>query len=212
MKSILLAALILCQNAFLFCQINQFESGIKVPGFKKSNQIFPSDVTCRIILKDFDNDSDLDMVFANMRSSAKLWFNNGSGIFIESEQEFPTEMHDVAVGDLDLDGDHDIIFASTRETTISPLFMNTGSGNFNLSDFNLESGEKFKLIDINNDNYPDLFLMGRGTGIYLNNKRNSFTKTDLTIAINYSVDFADFNNDGSFDFISGERGKGIKVY
>lgn len=103
--------------------------------------------TMGIAAGDIDGDGDLDLVPANGAISAKnqlVYVNDGTGNFTEKSLLFaigystPAQENarDVALGDMDNDGDLDIIFAvyCMYGTDQSVLYLNDGQGNFSQYD------------------------------------------------------------------------------
>lgn len=70
--------------------------------------------------------------------------------------------------------------------------------------------------DFNNDGLVDFIANGYSstTGIYLNDGRGGFTKTEMNLGDQgLGMDAADFNNDGNLDFARGTYSNGyVKVY
>jgi hypothetical protein len=64
---------------------------------------------------DFDRDGDIDIVSAEMRTKeiadpkVFILFNNGSAVFERVDLPNPFGTHNTGVGDIDGDGDYDII-------------------------------------------------------------------------------------------------------
>ena len=138
--------------------------------FTKSSQTFPPSVTFEVILGDVDSDGDLDAVFSNMEfNNCQIWLNDGSGFFTNSGQNLTQQAHGVALGDLDGDSDLDLFvtcahFYSTNWSyKPSKIYFNDGNGVFydsgqNLDDTNI-SGNLVELIDVDNDNDLDAFVV-----------------------------------------------------
>ncbi|MFC1492714.1 FG-GAP repeat domain-containing protein [candidate division KSB1 bacterium] len=198
-----------------FSQDNR--SGIKIPEFKRSTQVFEENLnTCETALADLDSDGDLDAVFATMgtariKTPSRVMLNDGKGGFSGSGQEFPAEIHGVATGDLDGDGDQDIFFAPSRQNKPNPVFFNNGKGVFERSKtrFSLEPTENIRLIDLENDGDLDAYSE-RGSIIYINDGKGNFKKSSSTFPAAGS--FSDMNNDGFVDIVSSEKGRGFYVY
>src|SRR5262249_20303133 len=100
-----------------------------------------------IKLADLDGDGDLDAVIASDGSSltdhiaSGIFINDGAGPFSagQSSANTVTLAHRVAVGDLDNDGDLDLVFSAWDGTPNAPgtqsqwVFFNDGTGKFSPS-------------------------------------------------------------------------------
>ena len=130
-----------------------------------------------IVLGDIDNDSDLDLILTghNIEEGylTKIYQNDGAGHFIEinpGDLEY-VERGALALGDLDNDGDLDLILTgddlSHNET--SKIYQNDGTGHFiEVSPGNLQpiSDNLIALGDIDNDGDLDLILIGTSYNKY----------------------------------------------
>ncbi|WDI31831.1 CRTAC1 family protein [Hyphococcus flavus] len=86
-----------------------------------------------VALGDVDNDGDLDVYVGNLSGLAnKLYLNRGDGAFEASDAGAATRepgfTYAVSFGDLDNDGDLDIVSANWGAS--SHIYLNDGSGNF----------------------------------------------------------------------------------
>jgi len=117
-----------------------------------------------IALADFDSDGDLDALVTNgFRDTgsfpSRLFLNDGTGQFIDSGQTLnPTIGSDLAVGDLDLDGDLDVFVANMGLP--NEVWLNDGSGHFSDSGLRLEGSNSTKpsLGDLDGDGDLDVFV------------------------------------------------------
>lgn len=113
------------------------------PGsFEESQAPVPGDVTRTIGVKagDADGDGDLDAFafgtsdFDGSGGGIQLYSNDGNGQFTRTQIQGATEVFDVALGDLDADGDLDVVAAGDPSQTVvsvPPLTMlNDGAGGF----------------------------------------------------------------------------------
>ena len=130
-------------------------------GFADSGQVLASNNTQKVLLKDFDGDSDIDAYCANSTGGNKLWLNNGSGVFTLSTNfvGFGTSRDAVAF-DADEDGDFDIWlgFGGTFGSESDQLWLNDGSGGFSLdSSYQLQRTRGITVADFNNDGDQDVF-------------------------------------------------------
>ena len=122
-----------------------------------------------------------------------------------------------ASGDIDNDGDRDLLLTGISPTTA--LYLNDGSGSFTdvTLDTNLpkrSSASVTEFIDLDNDGALDLYFSGHNDGegigeftrIYLNDGAGNFSltsNTDLPQFRGGGAAFSDIDNDGDYDlFIS----------
>lgn len=131
-----------------------------------------------IALADLDADGDLDAVIVNgFRATGsypgRVFFNDGSGNFSDSGQQInPTLGADLSAGDLDLDGDLDVVV--TNMDLPNEVWLNDGSGIFQDSGLRLgvdaDASGRPALGDLDGDGDLDL-VVGRFSGgaqIWLN--------------------------------------------
>lgn len=114
----------------------------------------------RVKLADMDNDKDLDIVLANRNAGASVWSNDGSGVFSETVSKL-TKSSTMCVGDIDLNGQMDIILGKT-------IWLNNGKGQYTQHGTLEIEGRIFGLWlnDIDKDGDLDLFY---STSIVENN-------------------------------------------
>lgn len=216
--------------------LNQ-ETCPKLNFFQDSGQKFSGTFaqTESIILADFDNDNDLDLLLNGFRRSditydpynpgtyleylynAKVFFNNGKGNFTDTDQLLPTDYGKIAVGDIDGDGDKDIIMPSWGAYLSDPhirIFLNNGKGIFSETSQRINGRYNYllELADIDNDKDLDLFI---GTGhisssrVFLNNGKGIFSEkldTGLAGGYKYWMFLFDNDNDGDVDLIEANYG------
>ena len=126
------------------------------------------------VAADFDNDGWPDIFVACDSSPSLLLMNNRDGTFREEGLERGAALSDdgveqagmgVGIGDYNLDGHLDLFKGHFTDDT-NALYQNDGKGNFN--DMTLASGlgveTRFTgwgagIVDLDNDGYPDLFLV-----------------------------------------------------
>ncbi|MDD3626135.1 MAG: FG-GAP-like repeat-containing protein, partial [bacterium] len=119
-------------------------------------------------LGDFDNDGDLDLIMtggAAMSNYSRIYQNDGSGSFTEinAGQLTPMYSSDCVLGDLDNDGDLDLILSGDSTNPITECYINNGSGNFTryyCSPVSNALGSEMVLGDFDNDGDLDLILTG----------------------------------------------------
>jgi WD40 repeat protein len=150
-----------------------------------------------VALADFDQDGDLDALVTNgYRTTgsfpSRLLWNNGDGTFTDSHQRInDTSGAELAVGDLDLDGDLDIVVSNMDRP--NEVWLNT---NGQITDSGLQLGDiseisgRPTLGDLDGDGDLDL-VMGRfqgGAEIWFNT-----TISPETLA-NDNLDSAEINS------------------
>jgi TolB protein len=117
-----------------------------------------------VALADFDSDGDLDALVLNgFRNTgslpSRLFLNDGTGQFTDSSQTLnKTQGAEIAVGDLDLDGDLDVFIANMDLP--NEIWLNDGSGQFMDSGLRLEGNNSTKptLGDLDGDGDLDMFV------------------------------------------------------
>lgn len=121
---------------------------------------------------DVDNDSDLDIVISGMDGTytpaLKLYFNNGTGNFVDSNQVFiGTYTGGTRFLDFNKDGFVDIISTGNDGTNYySYLYEGSSSGTFtNVTTSLLQNVDgismgKIAILDYDNDTDDDFFIMG----------------------------------------------------
>ena len=118
--------------------------------------------------EDFDNDGDLDVLLVNWGNQRnQLLINNGDGTFTKLDQApFLTDVSNSfgsSIGDIDNDGDLDIIIARafTAQKSANYLYINNNDGTFTKSNDTAvqDSGWTYGVAfgDYDNDGWLDLF-------------------------------------------------------
>jgi hypothetical protein len=118
--------------------------------------------------EDFDNDGDFDVLLVNWGNQRnQLYINNGDGTFTKlNEAPFTADVSNSfgsSVGDIDNDGDLDIIIARafTTQKIANYLYINNNDGTFSKSNDTAvqDSGWTYGIAlgDYDNDGWLDLF-------------------------------------------------------
>ncbi len=186
--------------------------------FKKSNQKFIDVAAVDIKLADFDGDDDLDAIFVYMTKKkpgsecqeSLIWFNDGKGHFDNSGQKLLDCGHGVDIGDLDNDGDIDILIVGNGES--SNVYLNNGKGVFHSNqELKIPDGLSVKLSDIDRDNDLDAFISAVDNPVilWLNDGNGRFSQTD--IQFKGVADIGDVDNDGDIDILTKAIGHGYNI-
>jgi hypothetical protein len=204
-------------------------------GFSNTGQALGNSISYGIALGDLDGDGDQDAFVANRGVYSgygvpnKVWLNNGAGEFFDSGQSFDwMKSYDVALGDLDGDGDLDAFVANaggiTSDYNYNQVWFNDGAGTF--TDSGQELGEWLSygvaLADLNQDGDLDAFvanvaipgkIYGYNT-VWLNDGTGYFVDSDLRLGENasYAVALGDLNRDGVCDAFVANSGSPNRVY
>lgn len=131
-------------------------------------------------LADFDNDGDLDIVFASEDNGVhELYFNNGSGNFRNENSRLPGSIaNSVIAEDINNDGWADIVFGNAGQDLI--LINNKDTTFTDETSLRIPSSadvtQDMKLADIDKDGDKDLIAGNEdGNKIYINNGSGIFT-------------------------------------
>jgi len=167
---------------------------------------------------DYDNDNDLDLLYAS-QGSTRIYRNNGEGNLIEMDVGLVNlERYGSADwGDYDNDGDLDILLSglyyNNGEQLIAKIYRNDGDNSFIDINAGLTgvdcSGVKWG--DYDSDGDLDILLSGRYQSdselytalIYRNNGNDTFSEIDCGLPGVYlgSVDWGDYDRDGDLDIL-----------
>ncbi len=195
----------------------------------------PAEYTNQLTIGDLDGDTDLDIVFANGGNFGspgpqlvqRVYINDGSGHFTDesvARLNFSGLCRGVELGDIDGDGDLDMIFAQDFNR-LPALFVNDGAGFFTnvtagqLPNITLSSS-RAQFGDIDNDGDLDLYIVSGsnnrfGCGqyrVYVNDGAGFFTDETASrhpignVCQNMDCIFGDIDNDFDLDIRTGSTG------
>ncbi|MGM0589963.1 MAG: cadherin domain-containing protein [Bacteroidota bacterium] len=165
---------------------------------------------------DYDGDGDLDLVLSGMETISHQYsrvYENQDGTFVNINAGLTTmNFPDVAWGDLDQDGDLDLVLVGT-DTNNDPYaeIYENDNGSFSPFTTNLTGlyYGKVDLGDFDNDGDLDLVMTGMDGGtvptsvIYRNDGDLSFTNINagLTGLQRGDAEWGDYDNDGDLDLL-----------
>ena len=168
---------------------------------------------------DVDNDNDIDVVLGVDNGYVKLFRNDGFGNFAAAEEIADTDpafgfhARTVLLGDLDGDGDLDLVAA--REDDSTRIYLNDGSGVFGAPQSagvgvnnSLPAPDSVALGDVNGDGLLDLVVGNDGSGTVTGtaNANYLFLNSGLaTIFPAVSFSFADMANTNGAHLLDVDR-------
>jgi len=198
-------------------------------GVNSLNISMDTDSTEALSLGDLDRDGDIDVITGNAYETNKLYMNNGtanpfngvSGAVIGLDEDYTRE---IALGDMDSDGDLDVVAANHQQT--NRLYLNNGT----LNPFNgvnaLEFGSwastttGIGIGDVDGDGDLDVVTGNRNqlNKLYLNNGTvdpfDSVIGMDIGVDTDntHAIDLADVDGDGDLDVMAGNNLQSNKLY
>jgi hypothetical protein len=130
------------------------------------------------VAADVDRDGDLDLLLGrrDLFSPARLYVNDGAGHFTDATDRIPVLLSStahIAVGDVDGDGDPDLLAAGTAQDS---LFLNDGTGRFSVTTGRLPftTSGQVHLVDLDRDGDLDVVRIGATASILANDGTGHF--------------------------------------
>jgi hypothetical protein len=185
-----------------------------------------------LAFSDVDGDGDQDILITGTNNSsqltAKLYLNNGSGIFsINPSTPFtPVNNGTINFNDIDNDGDQDVLITGlyTFNQRMTKLYSNDGLGNFSEilgTSFEPVNYSAASFSDLDGDNDQDLLISGvnnanlRITKLYTNDGFGNFQEvlgTPFEEVEDGSISISDIDGDNDNDiFITGNNNSNQKI-
>ena len=182
---------------------------------------FPAAMTTVTIFEDLDGDGDLDLFFSGnsigIGAFARIYLNNGSGDFTQKLNRSlpPFTDGDATIGDIDNDGDLDIIISASdvNDNYFADIYLNDGAANFTAmrsTIFTAVISSSLELIDVENDGDLDVIISGKqqnensSVALYLNDGNGNFSMDTNSVfeqIIAQDIDSGDLDNDGDLDIL-----------
>ena len=195
-------------------------NGATNPSWSASNIATNVDGAIDIHVTDMDNDGDLDIVSVSDNDEIIAWFENdgatdpswSKSTIDTRDDEWPSAVY---TGDMDNDGDMDIVVASYNDDTIS-WYENDGASDPSWSYESIatsaDGAYDVFVVDMDNDGDLDILSAARiddTIALYTNDGASdpSWSATDITTSADgaTSVFAADMDNDGDIDILSASK-------
>jgi hypothetical protein len=181
--------------------------------FTRSNQSLNASSGGRVALGDLDGDGDLDALFGHFAPGSanpgQVWLNDGGGVFTATGQLLgDADTYELALGDLDGDGDLDAFAANGYfgESQPNQVWLNDGHAAFVDSYPSLGSGRStaVALRDLDGDGDLDAFVANyedQPNEVWLNDGSGLFTDSGQRLgdASSWDVALGDVDGDGDLD-------------
>ena len=173
--------------------------------FTNTGQTLGSSESRAVSVGDLDGDGDLDAFVVNSdvifvpgyQPRNRVWLNDGGGTFTGGQSLGRERSMGVRLGDVDRDGDLDILVANNGGDEEDKIWLNRGNATFQGGQSLGRRDQYVELGDINGDGHLDAFL---GRTAWLNNGLGEFTQFwDPGVLTVWHAALGDLNGDGALD-------------
>ena len=191
--------------------------------FTATTQSLGNDLTVAIELIDFDGDNDLDIVTGNSAQPNQVWFND-KGTFSDSGQIIKAAgivsiTTDIAMGDIDQDGDLDMLEGKDNNIT-DVAWLNSSKDKVDFIDSSQRLGNNdtrsIAIGDLDDDGLLDIITANydQANRIWFADKEIKFTDSNQELGANSStaVVLGDIDLDGDLDAIVSNKNQANIVW
>jgi len=168
-----------------------------------------------IVTADIDNDGDFDIVVSGEIGGptvkSAIFLNNAGTYTLQGAENVivPGHFADIKFGDIDGDGDLDVIFNGNSSGAMGKgIAMNDGAGVFTRTTMDVTNATiSCGFADFDNNGLLDYYVIGNGTSnmgtVFFQQADGTFTKDQSSFTglnlVDPEVTILDFNNDGFID-------------
>ncbi len=167
-------------------------------------QTLATDDSVDVAAADFDDDGDIDIVFANDGEDNKVYLNGLFDVLAATGQDLGSQdTRGVAIGDFDGDGSVDIVFAN--DNAGNRVWLNDGDAQFASTGQSLGNAASQDVVtgDVDADGDVDLVFsnLDQPNTVWLNNGSGQFTDSGQTMgtAATKGVAIGDLDGDDDLD-------------
>jgi hypothetical protein len=158
-----------------------------------------------VLVGDLDGDGDVDFVeCVNGLGGARVWVNDGAGLFTDSGQRLGRDLAAGALGDLDGDGDLDLVVAKPYNN--AEVWLNDGLATFTLAQIVTFRSIDVALGDLDGDGDLDVVsaVPERGAEVWKNDGTGQLSLVQVVEeTTSRSVLATDADGDGDLDLVFG---------
>ena len=207
--------------------LNDGDGNFEVVGTAIGSEL---DDSTSLALGDVDGDGDLDLIVGNTDEVGaagkvnRLYMNDGSGGFSGSGLPLGIDEVDatsaLALGDVDDDGDVDLVVANRGQT--NKLYLNNGASGFAASGtavgVEIDDSTAVALQDVDNDGDLDLVVGNENqtNKLYMNEGAGQFSITGIALGAetdaSKAVCLGDVDGDGDLDVLVANHAQTNKLY
>ena len=218
--------------------VGEFGAEIVLPAISEINGMPANQVTAALLAGDVDNDGDRDIV--SLGTGSLSWYANEGDLNFAEAQPINADFDDVgfgfsanlALGDLDMDGDLDIAFTKQNSARLVVWYKNDGSGGFGPLPHQLVGGDRgergaaqaITTADMDGDGDTDVVVtldagsiddeLPTGHLSWLENQGDGQFSTPILatefIGVGSSTAVADVDSDGDLDIVSTNLLEGVR--